>query len=626
MRAWFAALPIHRKLVAIALAAAAPALILASIGLTTADLYRYRQSTIEDTAALASVIAENTAVAVVFQDHGDAHKTLTALHVRPLIRRACIYQPDGGLFDGYARTPDVACPASPHAPEEWTTVAGTADVVHDGKTIGVVYIERELGNIWWRLAVTGLVDTLMLTLVVLLAFVLAGRLHRSVSEPIQRLAAAAREIQADTVAPSFPVVADDASEIGDLGRALSGMLRRVGEANEQLRRREIEREDLLVREREASRLKDEFLAAVSHELRTPLSAIVGWAQILSITKIDDERVSKGIASIERNARVQARLIDDLVDVSRIVTGKLTLRSAPVDLREVISVAAEAARPPARAKRIELDVVMPATPCLISGDRDRLQQVVSNLLSNAVKFTGTEGHVSVSLTEQGSRFDIVVRDTGVGIKPTFLPFVFDRFRQADGSLTREHGGLGLGLAIVKQITEMHGGAVVASSPGPGQGATFTVRLPALAELADPRPAIDRPAVLSSLMLSGTNILIIDDSADAADVLATALTTAGAMTRVATSGAMGLAEWTRQPADLLLCDLAMPGLDGFEVLRRIREADALAHRYTRAIAVSAHATEEHAARSISAGFDRHIGKPYLIQDLLQTIHSVLLSTAQ
>jgi len=626
MKAWFAALPIHRKLVVIALAAAAPALILASVGLTAVDLYRYRQSTIEDTAALASVIAENTAAAVVFQDHNDARKTLTALHVRPLVRRACIYLPGGRLFDGYARSPDAACPAGRPAPPSWTTVTGSADIVRDGQRLGLVYVERELGHVWSRLAVTGLVDTLMLTLVVLLAVILAGRLNRSVSEPIQRLAAAAREIQADTVDPTLPVMADDAGEIGDLGRALSGMLRRVGEANEQLRRREIEREDLLAREREASRLKDEFLAAVSHELRTPLSAIVGWAQILTVGKIADERIAKGVASIERNARVQARLIDDLVDVSRIVTGKLTIRSAPVDLRDVIGSAAEAARQPARAKHLQLDVAMPSTPCLISGDRDRLQQVVSNLLSNAVKFTGPDGQVSVALAEHGSLYEIVVRDTGVGIKPTFLPFVFDRFRQADGSLTREHGGLGLGLAIVKQITDMHGGAVVAASAGPGQGATFTVRLPALAELADSRVPTDQPASLSSLMLTGTNILIIDDNADAAEVLATALTAAGATTRVATSGPMGLEEWTRQPADLLLCDLAMPGLDGFEVLRRIREADAGTHRYTRAIAVSAHATEEHAARSIGAGFDRHIGKPYQIQDLLQTIHSVLLSTAK
>jgi signal transduction histidine kinase/ActR/RegA family two-component response regulator len=622
MRRWFGRLPIHRKLVVIVLLVMGPALGLATIGLAGIDLWRYRQDTSTDTSALASVVAENTTAAVAFQDRADAERTLSALRVRPLIERACLYLPAGALFAEYDRTPDVSCPAGRPATTVWSSVWGSALVVRDRSLLGTVYVERQLGDLTSRLVVTALVDIVVLISVGLIAIGFANRLNRAVSEPIARLAAAARTIRADTVAPSLPQVETGVGEVDDLARALSDMLRRVGEATDQLRRREGEREDLLAREREASRLKDEFLAAVSHELRTPLSAIVGWAQVLTMTPIADERIAKGLASIERNARAQARLIEDLVDVSRIVTGKLTLRPGPVDLREVITAAAEAVRLSARARRLRVEVGLPETPALVLGDRDRLQQVFVNLLSNAVKFSPAEGQVSIALRMVDEAYDVVVRDSGVGIKPAFLPFVFDRFRQADGSLTREHGGLGLGLAIVKQITDLHGGSVAAASAGPGLGATFTVHLRRLAERAAPGPA---PAAVPSRALAGVEILVVDDSPDAADVLATALTAVGAHTRIATSGQMGLAEWEREPADILLCDLAMPGLDGFEVLRRVLESDARAARPTRAIAISAHATGEYAARSLAAGFSRHVGKPYQVPELVRTISDVLAGAA-
>ena len=457
MRRWFGQLPIHRKLVVIVLLVMAPALGLATIGLAGIDLWRYRQDTSTDTSALASVVAENTTAAVAFQDRADAERTLAALRVRPLIERACLYLPTGALFAEYDQTPEVSCPVGRPTTNGWSSVWGLASVVRDRSLLGTVYVERQLGDLSSRLVVTALVDVVVLISVGLIAIGLANRLNRTVSEPIARLAAAARTIRADTLGPSLPQVETGVGEVDALAQALSDMLRRVGEASDQLRRREGEREELLAREREASRLKDEFLAAVSHELRTPLSAIVGWAQVLTMAPITDERIAKGLASIDRNARAQARLIEDLVDVSRIVTGKLRLRPGPVDLREVIGAAAEAVRLGGADARDPLR----RRPARHAGPRHgRPRSAAAGVGQSPVERRQVQAAPRAGSRSRCARrtrsMTSLVRDSGVGITPAFLPFVFDRsWLQADWSLTREHGGLGLGLAIVKQITDLHG---------------------------------------------------------------------------------------------------------------------------------------------------------------------------
>jgi signal transduction histidine kinase len=281
------------------------------------------------------------------------------------------------------------------------------------------------------------------------------------------------------VLPDVPAWQD---EVGDLVRSFTEMLRRVHEANarlvesnDKLRRQEAEREGLLVREREVSRLKDEFLAAVSHELRTPLNAILGWVQILTTTTVDEKTAEDALARIARNAKVQARVIDDLIDVSRIVTGKVHLTFDSIDLRDVVKGGVDDIRPTAQAKGIELTIDVPSQPCVVRGDRIRLQQVVWNLLSNAITFTPPAGAVSVSLTIAGDMLELNVRDTGVGISEAFLPHVFDRFRQADGSITRRYGGTGLGLTICKRLAEMMGGSIWVKSEV-GKGSIFTFTLP------------------------------------------------------------------------------------------------------------------------------------------------------
>ena len=310
-----------------------------------------------------------------------------------------------------------------------------------------------------------------------------------------------------------------------------------------------------------------------------------------------------------------------MDVSRIITGKLNLRFDPVDLCDVVESAIDVVRSAAQAKGIRLQIEVPHNACLVNGDRDRLQQVIWNLLSNAIKFTPPRGTVSLTLKRDDDVFVLEVSDTGVGIPGAFLPHVFERFRQADGSTTREHGGLGLGLAIVKELTELHGGEVAAASGGQGQGATFVVRLPQLAGLDLPVRRDARGSRGTSTALRGIHILAVDDNRDALDVLAASLASRGADVRVVASGQEALREWDRDPPDVLLCDLAMPHMNGFDLLSLIRERDRARNRVTPAIAVTAHTSEEYQARTRAAGFDFHVAKPYDVAQLVRTVLTAL-----
>ena len=625
MRRWFLHLPIHRKLVAVALLVTTVALALATVGLLAFDLWRYQSTARDEAVSTAHVIAENSAAAILFDDVDAAQNNLESVRGRPAMRRACLYLSDRSLFAGFGRSDEFACPPSvPASRAPWTVVTGSAAVRSNDRSIGTVYIERELSDVTTRVAVAGLIGLAMLLLAATVAFALASRLNRSISTPITRLAEAARAIKPDGRAESMPSLEAGDDEIGDLVRAFTEMLRRVEDANvrlvesnERLQQQEVEREQLFAREREASRLKDEFLAAVSHELRTPLNTISGWIQILMTTKPSEQTMAKALTAIARNASAQTRVIEDLVDVSRIVTGKLHLRIEPIDLREVIEGAVEVSRPAANAKGIMLRVEAPPESCFVNGDRDRLQQIVWNLLSNAIKFTPNFGETIVTLTDQADAYALEVSDTGVGIPPSFLPHVFDRFRQADGSMTREYGGLGVGLAIVKELTELHGGTVTASSPGPGKGATFLIRFPQLTGLQAPLRLAAAPAQGPVAPLKGIRVLAVDDNADALEVLAMSLRNAGANVELATSGDEALRTWDDSPADILVCDLAMPAMDGFRVMSAIRERDMSRGHRTRAIAVTAYVTEEDRARTQAAGFVSHIAKPFDAGELVQTI---------
>jgi PAS domain S-box-containing protein len=379
---------------------------------------------------------------------------------------------------------------------------------------------------------------------------------------------------------------------------------------------------------ESSRLKEEFLATISHELRTPLSAILGWARMLRLGQLSKENAAKALDTIERNARAQAQLIDDLLDVSRIVTGKLRMDVRPSDPNSFIDAAVEAVRPAAEAKGVRVQKVIDTGLISIPGDPVRLQQVIWNLLSNAIKFTPRGGRVQIRSERVNSHLEIVVSDTGQGISPDFLPHVFDRFRQADQKASRQHGGMGLGLAIVRHLVELHGGNVSATSEGEGQGATFTVRLPiSPIYQVDPSGARVHPAARDLLpandtteRLDGLRILIVDDEPDTRDLLRQGLEYCGANVRLAGSAAEAVDAIVAEVPDILISDIGMPGIDGYDLIRQIRQLPADAGGKVAAIALTAYTRVEDRLQALRAGYDMHVPKPVELAELVAVAASV------
>jgi PAS domain S-box-containing protein len=357
----------------------------------------------------------------------------------------------------------------------------------------------------------------------------------------------------------------------------------------------------------ASRMKDEFLATVSHELRTPLNAILGWAQ-LAKGQAQVAQVSKALETIERNARSQSKLIGDILEISRIVSGKIRLEVVPTDLARTVEQVVEMTRPAAVAKSISLAMDVPAEGAPLVADPDRLQQIVSNLLTNAVKFTPVGGAVLAVIEPTAGGWCLRVEDTGVGIAPDFLPHVFDRFRQGDGSTTRSQGGLGLGLSIVRHLAELHGGSVRVESHGAGHGATFYVELPREAPVTStPPPSFVSSTPAPEQPLADMTILLVDDERDSREFLALVLAQSGARVTEASSAAAAIEALDRQVPDVLVSDIGMPDEDGYSLLRRVRARPAERGGAVPAVALTAYAREQDVARAAAAGFQRHVAKP-------------------
>jgi PAS domain S-box-containing protein len=369
---------------------------------------------------------------------------------------------------------------------------------------------------------------------------------------------------------------------------------------------------------ETNRIKDEFLATLSHELRTPLNAILGWTAMLRDGSLDEARARHALATIERNARTQAQLVEDLLDISRVVTGKLNLEMAPLDLVQVINAAADVVRPSAQARNVTLDVEPKSRPILILGDADRLQQAVWNLLTNAIKFTPEAGRVEVRIQLEDAVAAVMIRDTGRGIDPDFLPHVFDRFRQEDSTTTRNFGGLGLGLALVQSIVQAHGGNVVASSAGPGKGSLFRFELPHRAA-AERRLGADREDT-GITDLHGLKILVVDDAPDERELFTEVLTRVGATVESAESAAAALTRAPQFRPDVIVSDIAMPVEDGYVFMRQLRDHADAAVALTPAVAVTAHARAEDRHNALAAGFQRYIAKPVSPADLVRTVGSL------
>ena len=449
-------------------------------------------------------------------------------------------------------------------------------------------------------------------------------------------------------AESYAAVSDSGDrsriivELQQKAKSLEAEIIERKRVEESLRALKDELEELLVREQmaraeaeSANRMKDEFLATVSHELRTPLNAIIGWSHMLRRTSLDEATTARAIETIERNAKSQAQLIEDILDVSRVITGKLRLNIGAVDVAAVINAAIDSVQLAADSKGIHLEVTLDPSARHISGDSSRLQQVVWNLLSNAIKFTPSGGRVEVRLEHAGAYAQVKVIDTGQGVDPGFLPFIFDRFRQADGASTRRHGGLGLGLAIVRHLVELHGGTVSANSAGEGCGSTFMIRLPHA--VAGEQPSYrrvaeslwpvedDEPNLKTAPSLNGLRVLLVDDDLDSLQFLNVMLTEYGADVHAVASVAEGLEAVQWYKPDVLVSDLAMPGEDGYSLIARMKALETVTGKPIPAVALTAYVRVEDRARALAAGFNMFVPKPVQPNELITAIANLAVRTA-
>jgi signal transduction histidine kinase/CheY-like chemotaxis protein len=448
---------------------------------------------------------------------------------------------------------------------------------------------------------------------VILATVVSWIIAHTITTRLASLAAAASRIEAGRF--DTPIPRGGPAEVRQLGRALSRMAKAVGDLVQREQEARLEAET-------ANRTKDDFLGTLSHELRTPLTAIVGWVSMLRQRKLDPAREDHALRVIERSARTEARLVEDLLDVTRIVNGQMRLKISEVSLIGVVDAAMEAVRPAAELKGVSLNRHVEGDVATVVGDPHRLQQVVWNLLANSVRFTSRGGRVDITLRPAGTATELSVSDTGIGIAPDLLPHVFERFRQGDTGTMRAHGGLGLGLAIVRHLVELHGGTVRARSAGEGHGSTFTVVLPAA-----PQQVIDRPAgraVVQDVDLRGTCILVVDDDPDAREVVRAMLESAGASVATTASARDTRALVDRLRPDVLIADVGMPDEDGYSLMKWLR-AQERGTRHLPAIALTAHARAEDVERALESGFEIHVAKPVDAIELLATVSTLLRPAA-
>lgn len=427
-----------------------------------------------------------------------------------------------------------------------------------------------------------------------------------------------------------PLFNETGSFIGYIGSCVDIHDRKIAEQ---------EREELLIAERaarteaeRANRLKDEFLSTLSHELRTPLNAMLGWSEMMRSGELAPEDVQMGLEVINRNVRAQTQIVDDLLDMNRIISGRIRLEVQRTDVSEIIDAVLESIHPAADARHIRLTRIIDSASSPIMGDPGRLQQIIWNLLTNAVKFTPKDGKIQVIMRRTDSHVEIVVSDTGEGIAPADLPHIFERFRQVDSSTTRRHGGLGLGLAIVKSLTELHGGSVHVASPGLGKGTTFTLRLPVAAVAAEmeaepvmvPQTPAEHSGPQEMPSLAGINILAIDDDDDSRDVIQRVLQSAGATVIIAASAAEGLIILNDKRPDVILCDIGMPGMDGYQFIREVRKRSPEEGGKLPAIALTAFARSQDRRQAFTAGFQAHIAKPAEPGELIALVASLAVAS--
>ena len=450
-----------------------------------------------------------------------------------------------------------------------------------------------------------------------IATIFAALVARRIVSPVESMLQFATGLGSSTLAhPPPPSTVD---EVQRLGEALQASAVVLGQRDAAVRQEIEQRKRVEAALQEADRRKDEFLGTLSHELRTPLNAILGWVRMLRSGTLDAAAAPHALEVVERNVNHQSRLITDLLDISRIISGTLTLEVGVVELTAVVAGAVEAMRPTSEAKSLSLTTLLPDDALPIRGDAERLRQVVANLLSNAVKFTPNRGQVVVRLVRADDRARLIVSDTGTGISAEFLPYIFERFRQADSSSTRAHAGLGLGLAIVRHIVELHGGSVHAESAGEDKGATFTVDLPLAAPVATGAAGASGTSGMPGepMSVKGVRVLIVDDDADSRELLTTVLAQHGAEPTAVKSVSDALATVRHLRPDALVCDIAMPGGDGFALIRQVRSWPTGEGGDVPALALTAYARPEDRDRALAAGFQLHLAKPVEPEELVEAV---------
>ena len=581
---------LRRKVLLLVLAATAIALGLSALGLVIYDLRAYERQWTNDLNTQAELLARTSAAALSFGDRETATRDLAVLKVRPRVMAAAIYTRDGELFATYAK-PFVVNPTFPARPEadgyriEGDELLIYRRVVEGSEPIGTIYM-RALYLPWDRLR-----DYLGILLAVMIASfgvaaLLSGWLQGAVTDPILEVSNVARRVieQRDYSLRARKTTED---EIGQLVDSFNAMLAEAGRRADALRESDVR--------------KDEFLATLAHELRNPLAPIRNALEILKMPGANPAMLEKARQMMERQLAQMVRLVDDLLDVSRITTGKLGIRKALLEVQAAVRDAIETARPFLEARRHQLEVQLPSQPISIEGDRTRLAQVFANLLHNAAKYTEPGGYITLSLAEEDDQAVVRVRDTGIGLAPESLAAIFDMFVQVDRTLERTQAGLGVGLTLSRQLVTLHGGTIEAKSGGLGKGSEFTVRLPlAGAALANADPEVRRLRARQS-----RRILLADDNADFADSLAELFAARGHEVRVAHNGAEALAAAAAFNPDFAFLDIGMPKVHGYEVARRLRDMPATSECVL--VAVTGWGQEDDRQRAREAGFDRHILKP-------------------
>lgn len=631
----FSPLSIRRKLTIITALASGIALLLSSAAFLIYDRTSVERSMARRLNGEAEIVGFNSATAIVFRDPDSAAKMLAALQSDVHVAKAFIYLDGGRLFAQYVRgggNPASAVPPAPasSAPSERfeaDELIVTRPILFEGNPVGTLVIYSNVLERAERFRTYALIVAFVSLAALGVALAIGRLAQRSVSEPILELAQAASLIAEQN---DFAVRAQSraSDEVGVLVGAFNHMLDGLQRRDEELRKTHAELEARIKEADEANRLKDEFLATLSHELRTPLNAILGWTQLLRIG-LDPEAADRALETISRNALTQSQLVADILDMQRIVGGKLRLNLRALDLAPVIQRAVDTVNPAAEAKEVEIQTLLDSDAGPVLGDEDRLQQIMWNLLTNAVKFTPKGGRVRVGLIKVNSHVEISVEDTGPGLAEEFIPYAFDRFRQADSSSTRRHGGLGLGLAIVRNLVELHGGTVAADNRSVGSGALFVVGLPRMSVRPVPygqtpearHPSADHEVPMAAApSLHGIRVLVVDDELDSREIICAALARCGADVASVGSAQEALVVLQRDRHDVLVSDIEMPDEDGYSLLRKVRLLPPDQGGLTPAAALTAYASTEDRMRALAAGFQIHVPKPVQPAELAVVVLSL------